>query len=314
MERNISIIIPTFRKVHRLELTLMALERQDYSRQRYEIIVVNDACDEAVDSLVKEFKDMQIKSIPGEGKGPACAKNKAIYQARGEIFVFLDDDVLCASDFLKNHASYYENEDFESTVVTAKRKHIYLPVDDNDCTSEINRIIKTDFKKLAEISYDDPHCSLLDQAYTNGIPNCNAAWVCLNGCNFSAASKLIRKVNLFDSNLSYLEDTDIGLRMWENGGKFNFCEKALNYHMEHAIDVVGRKNGWEKNYHHFEEQHGITAKLYAMFFHGEISLAEFSHYYKEQILPEQNMCTNGSYWFWEEFALRRWRKNNDARS
>lgn len=305
MNQYISIIIPTYKKTERLLLTLTSLNHQDYPVDQYEILIVNDACDPNVDRLIKQYEGIKVESIHGEGKGPARAKNKAISQAVGDIFVFLDDDVLCRGDFLINHAGYYKQPDADNTVVTAKRRHVYMKLDSSEI-AEVQKTLLSSFETLNDMSYKDPHCSLLDKAYTNGVPNCNVAWVCLNGCNFSAHRAIIEKVNGFDGNLTYLEDTDIGLRMWEESGRFHYCENALNYHMEHADTINARKGGWLKNYPLFEKKHKLTAKLYALFFNGKITLEEFDHHYKEQTLPAETIEI-GSYWFWEEFALRRWK-------
>lgn len=310
MNKFISVIIPTYRKPERLEMTLEGLSMQDYPRDMYEVIVVNDACDPVTDTVVRRQNHINICCVQGEGRGPACAKNKGIPKAKGDILLFLDDDVLCPAGFLSAHALFYQGASADNTVVTGKRKHLYLEL--NQHTKQwIKEKLVASFPELMEKSYTDPHCSMLDRVYTDSRPQFSTAWICLNGCNFSAARAVLQRIGYFDDDLTYLEDTEIGLRMWESQADFYYANELTNVHLEHEKEVLGRKMGWTKNYPIFESKHGLTAKLYKLFFNGDIDFDEFDRCYTMQTYPE-NTGFYGSYWFWEEYALRRWKRREAA--
>lgn len=306
MIKKISIIIPTFIRPERLNFTLKSLSQQTYPKVKFEVIIVNDGGDRKTEEVAEQFNDMNIKVIKGKGKGPATAKNQAIPLANGDIFLFLDDDVICRSDFLHKHAGYYNDHAASNTVVTAQRQHLYMQIPGED-TERLTHILEQSFHEIEALAHDDPHCKLLEKAYEGEFPKCNVAWVCLNGCNFSVSKEILFIVGGFNTNLTYLEDTDISLRLWNNGGRFCYSKHATNYHLEHAIDIRSRKQGWENNFPVFQKSHGLTAELYKMFFQGKITIEEFDNAYINQKIPTHIDQNWGSYWFWEEFALRRWK-------
>jgi glycosyltransferase involved in cell wall biosynthesis len=49
---DISVVIPTRNRAYSLRRTLVALERQTYARNRFEVIVVANACTDETSSIV----------------------------------------------------------------------------------------------------------------------------------------------------------------------------------------------------------------------------------------------------------------------
>lgn len=310
---KVSIIIPTFKKPQSLYLTLKSLENQTLSKESYEVIVTNDGRDVETDQVINTYSDrMNISCVYGMGKGPATAKNRALNMAKGTVYLFLDDDVICKPTFLCEHLQYYVDNPY-NIVVTAQRRHLYYELNEKKVDQLSEYIESGYFERMIEDSYEDSHCKLLEEAYNANGEKRNASWICLNGCNFSASAYLIKVLNGFDSNLTYLEDTDMGLRLWEYGAEFRYCKSATNFHLEHAIDIINRKDSWERNYPIFREKHGpITAEIYSLFFNGYIDYNTFEEAYIKKEVPQNVGRNRGSYWFWEQLAMRRWRNKKDA--
>ena len=93
---DVSVVMPTHRRDDTLLRCLEALAGQDYPRDRFEIVVVDDARSESVPRLVAAFAarnpSLSMRVLPGRGQGPATARNIGWRAARGRVIAFIDDD------------------------------------------------------------------------------------------------------------------------------------------------------------------------------------------------------------------------------
>ncbi len=91
--RVISVVVPTKGRVRSLGRCLEALDRADYARDRFEVVVSNDRGMPEVESLVARFKDrLRASTTTPERSGPSAARNAGADAASGEYVAFTDDD------------------------------------------------------------------------------------------------------------------------------------------------------------------------------------------------------------------------------
>lgn len=103
---NFSVVIPTYNRPDQLINCLAALSEQPYSKQMFEVIIVNDG-GVALDDVIKPFQnELAITLIYQQNAGPALARNKGAAIAQGKFLVFTDDDCRCAQDWLQRLAKY----------------------------------------------------------------------------------------------------------------------------------------------------------------------------------------------------------------
>jgi len=96
-----SVVIPTRNRVDRLRNCLRALAAQNYPREQFEVIVVDDGGDREIEPLEPEFlKQLQIRLVRQPQTGPAVARNRGASLARGEFLAFTDDDCTPIPDWL----------------------------------------------------------------------------------------------------------------------------------------------------------------------------------------------------------------------
>ncbi|MFN6571201.1 glycosyltransferase [Dendronalium sp. ChiSLP03b] len=100
VSKFVSVIIPVFNDAERLKTCLLALERQTYPKNLYEVIVVDNASNESIEDVVSEFA--QVKPTYEACPGSYAARNKGISLAKGEILAFTDSDCIPASDWIEN--------------------------------------------------------------------------------------------------------------------------------------------------------------------------------------------------------------------
>jgi glycosyltransferase involved in cell wall biosynthesis len=92
-EPFISIIIPTYKRNQQLESCIRSIMDLKYPKNRFEIIVVDDAGGKSVSSILSPyFEKLDLKLQIQKNAGPASARNLGASSAKGEYFAFLDDD------------------------------------------------------------------------------------------------------------------------------------------------------------------------------------------------------------------------------
>ena len=95
-----SIVMPAHRAAHLLPRVLDALMASDYPRERWELIVVDDASGDDTPAVAARYADTVVR-IPGTPHGPAYARNRGFEVSRGEIVMFFDSDVVVHRDTIR---------------------------------------------------------------------------------------------------------------------------------------------------------------------------------------------------------------------
>lgn len=103
-----SIVIPTYSRPARLKRCLESIARLDRPPHAFEVVVVDDGGKAPLDALIESFcAAINISLIRQSNAGPAAARNRGAASARGEVFVFTDDDCQFAQDYLVKLSCYY---------------------------------------------------------------------------------------------------------------------------------------------------------------------------------------------------------------
>ncbi|MDO8623481.1 MAG: glycosyltransferase family A protein [archaeon] len=100
MNKNplLSVIIPQYNEEKDISDCLKSLENQTY--KKIEIIVVDDGSTDNSLELIKNFSK-KIKILQQNHKGPGEARNLGAKNAKGEILIFVDADMMFDKDYLK---------------------------------------------------------------------------------------------------------------------------------------------------------------------------------------------------------------------
>jgi hypothetical protein len=99
----LSVIVPAHQAEHLLPITLGALVANDFPRERWELIVVEDGSQDNSAIVAGRYADTVIR-LPGRPHGPAYARNRGVEVARGEFVLFFDSDVRVRPDTLRRFA------------------------------------------------------------------------------------------------------------------------------------------------------------------------------------------------------------------
>lgn len=111
----ISIIIPTFNRPGSLSACLEAVAGQDYPRDRYEVIVVDDGSETSPEASVDTIRDrVHVRLVRQPNLGPSAARNSGAAVAKGEFLAFTDNDCLPEPDWLTALAACFAAEPFNT--------------------------------------------------------------------------------------------------------------------------------------------------------------------------------------------------------
>ena len=116
-----SIIIPSYNRPTQLAVCLEAVSRQEYPRERYEIIVVDDGSETPLAPVVEPYRDrLTLRLLVQQHSGPAAARNNGAAAAKGSFLVFTDDDCRPTPDWLAALARHYRLHPEPRHAVTGK--------------------------------------------------------------------------------------------------------------------------------------------------------------------------------------------------
>ena len=95
-----SVVVPGYQAADVIGICVRALHAQTVSRERYEIIVVDDGSTDGTGDEAREAGADQVLSRPH--RGPAAARNAGIEASRGEIVLFTDADCEPSPEWLEH--------------------------------------------------------------------------------------------------------------------------------------------------------------------------------------------------------------------
>ena len=243
-----SIVLCTYNRENHIEQCLESLVNQNFSKEKYEVIVVDDG---SVDSTVERASKYRVKIIKHKtNKGTAAARNTGLKAARGQVYICFDDDCYADKNWLKNLAKAYKQYEPKTTLGIAG--FIKLSI---KATGVIDKYMdETGYANPSPRSYVTS-TSLLMRFYAylrnmfspnlqndKNIFEVGEIW----GANCSFPVEVLKAVNGWDENLSGVEDTDLCDRINKKfkDKRFICTKNAIIFH-DHRLSL---SNLFEKPY------------------------------------------------------------------
>jgi glucosyl-dolichyl phosphate glucuronosyltransferase len=108
---ELSVIISTYNRSKYLRQTIESLYNQTYSKEKWELIIVDnnssDDTQELVESNKKKFNNLSYYFEKNQGL--SISRNKGALLAKSEYIMFLDDDAAPFSDWVENIIKHIRN-------------------------------------------------------------------------------------------------------------------------------------------------------------------------------------------------------------
>ncbi|HLW59062.1 MAG TPA: glycosyltransferase [bacterium] len=119
-----SVIIPTYNNREVLREALVRQVGQDFPRDRYEIVVIDDGSTDGTAEMIRDLRSpVPIRYLAQANRGRAAARNAGVRASSGRVLVFLDSDFWAEPTLLAEHAKHYPPSAARLGVQGASRTH-----------------------------------------------------------------------------------------------------------------------------------------------------------------------------------------------
>lgn len=108
---RVSVIIPHYNDLERLDRCLDALVRQTLVRDSFEIIVADNMSPQGIDDVRRVVND-RAKVIVARERGAGPARNAGVAESQGEVLAFIDSDCLPHAQWLEAGLEGLQDFDF----------------------------------------------------------------------------------------------------------------------------------------------------------------------------------------------------------
>jgi GT2 family glycosyltransferase len=203
----LSVIIPTRNRPVQLAQCLRSLAAQNYPRDRWEVIVVEDGGQEPADLELGEFADiLPLRSLRQPHSGVGIARNNGAAHAHGHYLLFTDDDCLFPEDWLSRYAERFA---LSGECLIAGRS--------------INVLVDNIYSQATQelIDYLLFHFNVSPENATIAIGN-----------NLGTPAEAFRAMGGFDPQYYRMaaEDRDLGGRWLAQGGRMVYAPEIIVHH------------------------------------------------------------------------------------
>ncbi len=232
MAIRLSIIIPTRNRAQIVQKLLVSMkDLVELDRIQPQIIVGdNNSQDETwelLHSIAQSFP-LPLVLVQVQKRGKSAVMNEAVRMARGEVLVFLDDDVVVQANWLCAVERFFEETEYQAGQGVIR---IQAPRAEN---LEINTLINR-YRTIPNIDFG----SAIKHSHS------------LNGANFAVARRALEKVGPFDERLGpgasgTSEDVEFARRLRRDGFRIGYMREAVVYH---SVDPLRLTEDYFKNHH-----------------------------------------------------------------
>lgn len=165
----ITATISTYNREHYLPQVLDSLKRQSLSKDRFEIILVDNNSPGNTKEIAMNFKndnpEIAFEYYLETNQGLSYGRNRGIKESKGKYVTFIDDDAFLADDYLEVIYNYFENNcnvvaigskillHYESVIPDWENKYLNSLLGFFNIGDKILRFPKTDYPRGSNMSF-----------------------------------------------------------------------------------------------------------------------------------------------------------------
>ena len=204
-----SVIVPAFNAEDKLPACLGALRDQSMHGKDYELILVDDGSSDDTSKIARQFN---VKYIYQSNRGPAAARNRGAYEAKGEIILFTDADCIPDRNWIHEMVLPFEDPEVVGVKGAYKTRQTQLTA------------------RFVQAEFEDRYDLLQRQASIDMIDTYSAAF----------KKDIFQEMGGFDESFPVAnnEDTEFSYRLAAAGHKLVFNPRAFVYHTH--SDTLGK--------------------------------------------------------------------------
>lgn len=196
----VSVVIPAYNEEKALPECLGSLVKQDFSKEEFEVIVVDNNSTDKTYSVAQKFKKrLNLRIVLEKKKGRGHARYTGFKIAKGKYILSTDADTKVPQSWIRKSVKYLEKDSVVAVTGPCKIQ---------DCPPITNIVFNT---------MQPTAMTLYKLAFGH-------YW--LNGFNFGVKKEVYKKSGGFNPNLNTMEDMDITKKIAKLG-KIK-CSYSLN--------------------------------------------------------------------------------------
>jgi GT2 family glycosyltransferase/glycosyltransferase involved in cell wall biosynthesis len=208
---DISVIIPTYNRCGVLASCLAALEEQSLAKERFEVVVIDDGSTDGTQRLCQGLSmSFPLVYLRQSNAGAGAARRSGSEAARGKYLLFFNDDTLAVPELLAEH-------------LRAQREY-----------GQQKCAVLGDFRYPVQARKRALTCFLATRPFL--FPQVNMSPGLYRECAYFIASNLsiwrqaVLEVGSFDPRFRVAEDTELGVRLEQEGYRIRYHPQALAWH------------------------------------------------------------------------------------
>ena len=216
MPEMLSVIIPTYNRRELLAKALDGYLHQSAAGRIGELVIVDDGSTDDTRSLVQRFSShsaFPVRYLWQANKGPAAARNAGIREARADLILFTDSDIVPHRELVAEHLRWHKQHPEPQAAVLG---YVTWPVE----------IRPTPFMRW----YGEDKLFVFDRLRDQS----EADFQCFYTCNLSLKTAFLRANGQFDESFvtAAYEDTELGYRLSKCGLRLLYNPAAIGYHYQ----------------------------------------------------------------------------------
>lgn len=225
-EPFVSIIIPTFNRLHWIGECLDSVKAQTY--KNIETLVIDDGSTDGTVAWLKSQPDYSFAHVHEQPKngGASIARNDGIRLARGELIAFIDSDDALLPNHIETAVNVFRDHPntglfcCDSTMIDSEGEVLFGGRTWHQIQSELRKLpVQTGFRSLSDI-FEFSHC----------FPG------------FTLPKAVFEQVGYFDQSIFPMDDYDLSLRVAGAGLGVYYCHEPLALRREHTGQCSGVAN------------------------------------------------------------------------
>jgi glycosyltransferase involved in cell wall biosynthesis len=198
----VSVIIPVFNDL-RIETCILSVLAQDYPKDLYEVIVVDNNSYDTTSEVIQRF---DVKYVQENRKGSYFARNKGLEVARGDVAAFIDADCVADRHWLSELIKGFK---------------------DSNVAGIGGRILKKELQTWVQVHSEDLAGQQLAPQY---LPFHNAPYIVT--ANAAYRMPVLYSLRGFDAEFQSGGDVDLAWRVQAAGFSIITTPDAIVYHAD----------------------------------------------------------------------------------
>ena len=182
---KVSVLIAARNEGKNIKNLLQSLYNQSFSKNYFEVIIIDDHSDDDTISLIKnfaeEYKDFNLKFFKAEKEGKKAAISQALHLAENELILVTDADCVLPNTWIESIVDFYKKENCKMVLIS------------NPCNPTG---VMYDKKTIMSLVRSIDAIAVIDEAYMEFAPRSESVLDEIDNCDNLIVLKTVSKIGL----------------------------------------------------------------------------------------------------------------------